>query len=158
MDEPASGAPPAEAATENRLDSWKEIAAYLKRDVTTVQRWERREGMPIHRHVHEKMGSVYAFRSELDAWTRRRNLPITREDEVIDSSADSRRNRSTIVWAMTAATLLMTLVTIWWVLESREYFWRNPLDSAQFQDITDFGGWIAFLASQPGANPAKEPS
>ena len=27
-----------------RLESWKEIATYLRRDVTTVQRWEKREG------------------------------------------------------------------------------------------------------------------
>ena len=55
-----------------RLDSWKEIAGYLRRDVTTVQRWEKREGMPVHRHLHDRMGSVYAFRSELDAWARSR--------------------------------------------------------------------------------------
>src|SRR5215218_317204 len=57
-----------------RLDSWKDIAGYLHRDVTTVQRWERREGMPVHRHVHDKAGSVYAFRSELDAWCGTRGL------------------------------------------------------------------------------------
>jgi TolB-like protein len=57
---------------EDRLDSWKEIAAYLNRDVTTVQRWEKREGMPVHRHLHDKLGSVYASRSELDAWARGR--------------------------------------------------------------------------------------
>src|SRR5450755_1072007 len=57
---------------EGRLDSWKKIAVYLKRDVTTVQRWEKREGMPVHRHLHDRMGSVYAFRSELDAWTHGR--------------------------------------------------------------------------------------
>src|SRR6478672_8816292 len=56
-------------ASDDRLDSWKEIAAYLNRDVTTVRRWEKREGMPVHRHVHDKLGSVYPFRSELDAWT-----------------------------------------------------------------------------------------
>ncbi len=60
--------------TDDRLDSWKEIATYLNRDVTTVQRWEKREGMPVHRHVHDRMGSVYAFRSELDAWVRSRHL------------------------------------------------------------------------------------
>jgi hypothetical protein len=62
--------------TEDRLDSWKKIASYLKRDVTTVQRWERREAMPVHRHLHDKMGSVFAFRSELDEWweSRRRRL------------------------------------------------------------------------------------
>ena len=53
---------------DRRLDSWKEIAAYLKRDVRTVQRWEKREGLPVHRHVHDKLSSVYAYRFELDAW------------------------------------------------------------------------------------------
>src|SRR5215471_717790 len=61
---------------EERLDSWKEIAAYLNRDVTTVQRWERREGMPVHRHLHDKRGSVYALRSELDVWQKSRKQEI----------------------------------------------------------------------------------
>jgi TolB-like protein/Tfp pilus assembly protein PilF len=53
---------------QDRLDSWKEIAAYLARDVTTVQRWEKKEGLPVHRKIHDKLGSVYAFKAELDAW------------------------------------------------------------------------------------------
>jgi TolB-like protein/tetratricopeptide (TPR) repeat protein len=65
----------------DRLDSWKEIAAYLKRDVTTVQRWEKREGMPVHRHLHDRMGSVYAFNSELDAWVQSRKLPLEEEQK-----------------------------------------------------------------------------
>ncbi len=69
-----SGSPPL-----NRLDSWKEIAAYLKRDVTTVQRWEKREGMPVHRHLHDRTGSVYAYSSELDAWRQSRKLHLERE-------------------------------------------------------------------------------
>src|ERR1051325_2889065 len=70
----SDAAPSPERPSADRLDSWKEIAAYLKRDVTTVQRWEKREGMPVHRHVHDKIGSVYAWRSELDAWTRSRHV------------------------------------------------------------------------------------
>jgi hypothetical protein len=60
-----------------RLESWKEIAAYLKRDVTTVQRWEKREGLPVHRHSHLKRDSIYAFAQEIDAWraSRRNGLP-----------------------------------------------------------------------------------
>src|ERR1700760_4390162 len=63
-----TGKPP-----EDRLDSWKEIAAYLNRDVTTVQRWEKREGMPVHRHLHDRIGTVYASQAELDEWVRGRN-------------------------------------------------------------------------------------
>jgi hypothetical protein len=57
----------------DRLDSWKEIAVYLGREVRTAQRWEKREGMPIHRHIHEKASSVYAFKHEIDAWLHSRN-------------------------------------------------------------------------------------
>jgi hypothetical protein len=40
---------PSAIQPEDILDSWKDIAAYLKRDISTVQRWERREDMPVHR-------------------------------------------------------------------------------------------------------------
>src|SRR5579885_3432501 len=56
----------------DRLDSWKEIAAYLNRGARTVQRWEREENLPIHRLRHDKLGSVFAYKSELDAWWARR--------------------------------------------------------------------------------------
>ena len=59
-----------ERPDDDRLDSWKEIAAYLRRSVRTVRRWESEEGLPVHRHMHHRLGSVYAFRSEIDAWRR----------------------------------------------------------------------------------------
>lgn len=62
------------AADDDALESWKEIAAYLKRDVTTVQRWEKKEGLPVHRHLHDKSGSVFARRAELDRWRRARTV------------------------------------------------------------------------------------
>lgn len=65
----------ADAADNDHLDSWKEIAAYLKRDVRTLQRWERRENLPVHRHRHDRLASVYAYKSELDAWSLKRRLP-----------------------------------------------------------------------------------
>ena len=52
----------------DRLDSWKEIASYLRRDVRTVQRWEKKEGLPVYRHLHDKLGSIYAYRNELTQW------------------------------------------------------------------------------------------
>jgi uncharacterized membrane protein len=55
-------------AVEGRLDSWKEIAAYLKREVRTVQRWEKSAGLPVHRLLVERQSTVYAYKTELDAW------------------------------------------------------------------------------------------
>ena len=41
-----------------------------QRDVTTVQRWEKREGMPVLRHLHDRMGSVYASRVRIGCLVR----------------------------------------------------------------------------------------
>jgi len=103
-----------------RLESWKEIAAYLGRDVTTVRRWEKREGMPVHRHVHDKGGSVYAFSSELDAWLQSRKLRLEEEDEgdkaetLVDAESDHRpkgipRARLRLVLAGMAALALLSV-------------------------------------------------
>jgi len=65
---------PLEARTD-RLDSWKEIAVYLRREVRTVQRWEKREGLPVHRQIHLKAGTVCAFKHEIDTWLKIRCHP-----------------------------------------------------------------------------------
>jgi adenylate cyclase len=72
--------------TDQRLDSWKEIAAYLKRGARTVQRWEREEGLPVHRLVHGTLGSVYAYRSELDRWWASRSAALGAEDPAPEPS------------------------------------------------------------------------
>ncbi len=192
MGQPASGVPPrAGTAPDDRLDSWKEIAAYLSRDVTTVQRWEKREGMPVRRHLHAKLGSVYAFRSELDDWTRSRNPALTHGDSgteppqersdhseavgedagaPLESTAASpvspstprRASRSTLVGSLAAVALLAALGVTWWLLDKTDSLWRNPLNDARFQNVTDFGGaeqaaavsrdgrFVAFLSRRDG--------
>ncbi len=174
MGEPSLGTPPSERPLEDRLDSWKEIAAYLKRDVTTVQRWEKREGMPVYRHVHDRMGSVYASRADLDEWMRGRNPGIGQGQENGDNSlpvnpsaesprpAISRfRTRWKFVLALaTAAAVLAIGIGLW--LQRTEYFWRNPIANARFQTVTDFDGveqaaavsrdghLVAFLSDRDG--------
>lgn len=74
-DIPASGAKPGPEGSPlpgKKLDSWGEIASYLGREVRTVQRWERTEGLPVRRHEHKKKSTVYAFTGELDAWIKKR--------------------------------------------------------------------------------------
>jgi TolB-like protein/Flp pilus assembly protein TadD len=70
---------PAQAGND-RLDSWKEIAAYLKKDVRTVQRWEKSAGLPVRRLTHGKLGTVFAYKSELDAWWRESQSKVEFED------------------------------------------------------------------------------
>lgn len=66
---PTGSYPPDSVA--QRLDSWKEIAAYLRRDERTVRRWET-EGLPVHRHLHKKKAAVYAYKEEIDTWWKQR--------------------------------------------------------------------------------------
>jgi TolB-like protein/tetratricopeptide (TPR) repeat protein len=69
---------------ETRLESWGEIAAYLRREIRTVQRWERYQGLPVRRLQIGKLGTVYAYRSELDKWFRERQ-PRSENGEEEDS-------------------------------------------------------------------------
>src|ERR1043166_9553367 len=75
----------------DRLDSWKEIATYLRREVRTVQLWEKKEGLPVHRHFHQQLGSVYAFRSEIDRWRRevsRHRSSLNEPESATDSTGE----------------------------------------------------------------------
>jgi Tol biopolymer transport system component len=180
MGEPSVSTPTSERPLEDQLDSWKEIASYLKRDVTTVQRWEKREGMPVHRHLHDKMGSVYASRVELDAWMRGRNLRAAQEngDDGLSSSSSAlaaepamssssgtslvgSSRRWTVVLLLAAAGVALAIGGSLW-LKRTEYFWRNPIADARFQTVTDFDGleqsaavsrdghFVAFLSDRDG--------
>lgn len=73
----------------DRIDSWKGIAEYLHRGARTVQRWEREEGLPVHRLQHEKLGSIYAYAAELDAWWEGRRARLENEPAPADSHAPS---------------------------------------------------------------------
>jgi Tol biopolymer transport system component len=170
MEEPSLRTPSSERPLEDRLDSWKEIAAHLNRDVTTVQRWEKREGMPVHRHQHDRLGSVYASRAELDAWTRSRNLPTSPANgNSIPGPSPTAPLAENAILAFPAKKLLIPLVAVvalmvvagvW--LQKVEYFWRSPIADARFQSVTDFDGveqdaavsrdghFVAFLSDRDG--------
>jgi Tol biopolymer transport system component len=171
MGEPFAGTAPSMGPPEDRLDSWKEIAGYLNRDVTTVQRWEKREGMPVHRHVHDRMCSVYASRAELDAWARGRNLRAAQENEndalpllaaaTPQPAVSTSRSKWTLVLPLAVAGATLVIGAGLW-FQRKEYFWRNPIADARFQTVTDSDGvaqaatvsrdghFVAFLSDRDG--------
>lgn len=95
----------------DRLESWKEIAAYLGRDVRTVQRWERSEGLPVHRHQHGERGSVFAYRAEIDAWrTARAARPVEADPEKATHAS-----RRLVVFAAAAGVIALAgVATLAW--------------------------------------------
>lgn len=178
MNVPPSEDPPVEPKLNGRLDSWKKIAGYLKRDVSTVQRWERREAMPVHRHLHDKLGSVYAYRSEIDQWWAGRAARLTHEpavgaesavkpvatdvagSTVPASPAAAGGNRAR--WLGMGLAAVAVAGALYWALQRSDYLWSNPLANARFQLLTDFDGTansavisrdgteVAFLADRDG--------
>lgn len=54
----------------DRLSGWKAIAAHFGRDRTTVMRWAQERNMPIHAMPGGKKRTVFAYRAELDGWSR----------------------------------------------------------------------------------------
>lgn len=118
---------PSDPSGEVHLDSWKEIAAYVKRDVSTVQRWEKREGMPVHRHLHDKRGSVYALSSELDAWFESRKLRLQAQDpeqimkvpEGPESESPQGNGRATRLLFLAAATAVALTSVLYILTRSR---------------------------------------
>jgi TolB-like protein/Tfp pilus assembly protein PilF len=123
MAERVRDAPPSDTMSKDRLDSWKEIAAYLHRDVTTVQRWEKREGMPVHRHVHDRSGSVYAYPAELDTWLQSRKLPSEEEKGLepespadLEPDASPAKSPSATTWFLLAAVGLIALIGVTYIV------------------------------------------
>ncbi|MBI1897034.1 MAG: PD40 domain-containing protein [Acidobacteria bacterium] len=172
MGEPSPDTPPSGRLPEDRLDSWKEIAAYLNRDVTTVQRWEKREGMPVQRHLHDRKGSVYASRADLDAWARGRNLRPAKENGNSTPSPDptaqpprpapgTRFTRWRLVLPLAGVGAALAIGASLWI-QTTEYFWQSPIADARFQTVTEFDGveqaaalsrdgrFLAFLSDRDG--------
>jgi hypothetical protein len=82
------------SASSGWLESWKEIAAYLLLSVRSARRWEKEEGLPVHRHVHGKRESVYAYRMELDGWRSNRRTKTADQDGAEECARVSGKQRT----------------------------------------------------------------
>lgn len=118
MEPEASGEP---GATGRRLTSWKGIAAYFDRDVRTVQLWEQKEGLPVHRQEHSLRAGVYAYPAELDQWfnarARKRAIetePIVAETATIESFRPPLA-RHAWKWLVPLALAIVIAVVAWMV-------------------------------------------
>ncbi len=63
-----------------RLDSWKEIAAFFDRDERTVRRWEKERALPVHRVPGGGRGGVFAYADELREWLKGRGDELESTD------------------------------------------------------------------------------
>ena len=127
----APGKLPDPDSNERRLESWGEIATYLRRDIRTVQRWESLHGLPVRRLRIGKQGQVFAYPSELDRWMLQRqpgpNGDVTRSDNgspetpipmVVSETANDQTTTSgkSTAWRWKTAVLgLLLLASLGWI-------------------------------------------
>ena len=137
-------------APRRRLDAWKEIAAYLQRDVTTVRRWEKREGLPVHRHHHDKLGTVYAYTEEIDEWRARRASapPVENDDgEALDHQPSGRRRRFVAVAGILSAVVLAIVM-----VPRENQVSSSPADPLDFAISPPEGVTVTSLALGPAGD------
>jgi Tol biopolymer transport system component len=118
---PAPSGPASQTDTSprgDRLDSWKEIAAYLKRSVRTLHRWEKEEGLPVHRQLHKELGSVFAYKSELDAWARARSPRTASPDGQAETTAARRYLRVVSLWLGVSTLIVGAVLSMFTAIRS----------------------------------------
>jgi len=121
-----------------RLDSWKAIAGYLHRDERTVRRWEK-EGLPVHRHLHSKRASIYAYASEIDLWWNKDRSRLERAQVLAGKS------RRRLAWLVVAGSMLVVAAAGWIAVVGDLRFVRSP------------AGVISSIAVLPLANLSGDP-
>lgn len=116
--------PESAAARTGILNSWKEIAAYLERDVRTVMRWEETRGLPVYRLPGGPKSAVWARKSEVEAWRKGRGLTLlalpaeSHPAKLPAAETAPRRSRTTSIVLLGLGCLLMAgvgAVVAWWL-------------------------------------------
>jgi len=105
-----------------RLDSWKAVAAFLGRDVSTVRRWEKETGLPVHRVAGNKRHAVYAYTDELDLWLRQAAPAAPPTVDTIRSAPASPNTRSHRTLLIVVGLIVATALTGFIALASER--WR----------------------------------
>ncbi|HEY6944255.1 MAG TPA: tetratricopeptide repeat protein [Candidatus Acidoferrum sp.] len=114
---------PFERPSLDRLDSWKEIAAYLRCSERTVRRWEL-EGLPVHRHPHKKKAGIYAYRAEIDAWWRNGHERLKQIEEERAAGGEERPIVTRLSWwrkpwPMAGLALATAVIVVAWLTLGR---------------------------------------
>lgn len=130
---------PTRAAGDQLLETWKEIAVYLNRDLRTVKRWEQSRGLPVHRLPGGPQAAVFAVKSELDAW-RRGGGPAVEQLNGFGTAA----RWPTVRWTASVAIVLAISGICFWL------FWPiKPKPIPRVTSLTTFPGVEWFPAFSP---------
>jgi hypothetical protein len=107
-----------------RLDSWKEIAAYLNKDVRTVIRWEKDRGLPVHRVPGGRRKGVFAYQHELQAWLGQgdgqRAITAERSKKSEKSEAVPAKGRPILKYCSLFTAIASVALLAYWLITSHQ--------------------------------------
>lgn len=113
---------------DQELRSWKEIAAYLKKSIRTVQGWEAKLGLPVRRLAAGGKDEIVVTKAELDQWNRQRLKNPASETGVTPTKPTGLFNRWSYV-ALIPGLILATAISVgMWAIRS------VPPRSVRFDD------------------------
>src|SRR6201993_4482370 len=126
---------PENNSANGRLDSWKEIAEYLKRDVRTAIRWEKHRGLPVHRVPGGKRQAVFAYADQIDAWLS--------NEGTIDAGQSSMEEKQTTIFAGENSSPKTTQSAVF-------LRWRTVLIAGSCLLMVGLGGWLMLPSKTTG--------
>jgi hypothetical protein len=136
---------------DQRLDGWKAIGNFLGRERTTAMRWANERGLPVHRVPGGQTGTVYAIRSELDAWLT--SDSVSQEGNTDCAAPASARSAGALTstrWPRNAtagavALLACALIAAWWMFGRASAHATAPVSIAAVASPTDNAETIEFV-------------
>ena len=89
------------------LESWKEIADYLDRDVKTCRRWELELDLPVRRLDGTPRARVFAYKDELDFWL---NEKLNSRDTGTTAYLRKPEKKSKTLWIVLSSVLAVVII------------------------------------------------
>lgn len=127
-----------------RLNSWKEIAAFFGKDERTVKRWESIRGLPVRRVPGGTRTSVFAYVHELEAWL---SAPRAAAPAPVEAAAPPAGWQLKLPIA--AAIALLTLLVLGFIITLQTPSKPAPAVPAEAKVLYDAGviAWTSRTAS-----------
>lgn len=92
---------------ENIIDSWKEIASYLRRSERTCRRWEKEFDLPVYRMDGSPRASVFAYKEELDCW-----LDDLLHEEEVSSRKSFFLSKKKLIIILSLSIIFVSILTV----------------------------------------------
>lgn len=119
---PSEDPPSTGSSVSDRLDSWKAISAFLRRDVRTVQRWEANEGLPVYRLRGSQRGPIYAYKQEIEAWWKARQSTLKQRQSNAVPSQKSRPGWLNVSYVQLAIFAALIVILAFSLAKAKQMF------------------------------------